>query len=813
MELTIDQALQQGVAAHKEGKLQDAERLYRAILQAQPNHPDANHNLGVLAVLVGKPLEAIPFFKLAVEANPQIEQFWRSYIDALIKVERFDDAKRVLDEGEGYGVSSKKLEFLRQQIQAASPENKESTRQGLTVSEKRKKLAGKKKRKKRKAHGDASGAAPSQDQITRLLRAYHADRLAEAEEIALSLSQKFPRHPLGWKVLGVLLKKTGRLNESLLLMQKSAELSPHDAETHGNLGATLQKLGRLDEAESSYRQAIALKPDYAEAHSKLGNVLKEMGRLDEALWSYVSVINLQADNSYGYINLGEALKSVRFIEANRSLYPVLVNLLAKGNFVRPSDVAPAILSLLKRDKIIADLLLDAKSFNGIKELGRAIQLLSQNPLLHQLMRICRLPDLQLEDFFASIRRVLLIHLAEIEASPDFIYFLSSLSLHCFTNEYIYFETEEETELVSSLEAAIAESFAQASQPSITDTLCLATYRPIYQYDWTEDLKVLDQVPEVKERLIEEPRAEKIIAQEIPILVNLVDAVSHKVREQYEENPYPRWVRLAVSPKAKSMAEVCNELNLRFHSNITIDNPSPSVLIAGCGTGQHPIGAAALLSGSRITAVDLSLASLAYAQRKTRELGIANIEYLQGDILQLSQLEQKFDLIESMGVVHHMNEPMAGWGVLADLLNPGGMMRIGLYSELARRHVVKIREEIALQNVGTSGAEMRRFRHSLVKSNDAHHQLLIRSSDFFSLSMFRDLIFHVQEHRFTIPKIQRSLDQLGLKFCGFENPHIIARFKEAFGKESDACDLSLWHQFEESHPSTFAGMYQFWCQKL
>jgi tetratricopeptide (TPR) repeat protein len=73
MELTVDQALQQGVTAHKEGKLQDAERLYRAILQAQPNHPDANHNLGVLAVAVGKPLEAIPLFKLALETNPQIE--------------------------------------------------------------------------------------------------------------------------------------------------------------------------------------------------------------------------------------------------------------------------------------------------------------------------------------------------------------------------------------------------------------------------------------------------------------------------------------------------------------------------------------------------------------------------------------------------------------------------------------------------------------------------------------------------------------------------------------------------------------------
>ena len=113
MELTVDQALQQGVAAHKEGNLQDAERLYRAILQAQPNHPDANHNLGVLAMAVGKPLDAIPLFKLAVEANPKVEQFWLSYTDALIKLERFDEAKRVVVEGEQSGVSSDKLYLLR----------------------------------------------------------------------------------------------------------------------------------------------------------------------------------------------------------------------------------------------------------------------------------------------------------------------------------------------------------------------------------------------------------------------------------------------------------------------------------------------------------------------------------------------------------------------------------------------------------------------------------------------------------------------------------------------------------------------------
>jgi hypothetical protein len=91
--------------------------------------------------------------------------------------------------------------------------------------------------------------------------------------------------------------------------------------------------------------------------------------------------------------------------------------------------------------------------------------------------------------------------------------------------------------------------------------------------------------------------------------------------------------------------------------------------------------------------------------------------------------------------------------------------------------------------------------------------LSTSSDFFSLSEFRDLVFHVQEHRFTLPQIKNCLNELGIKFCGFEDKDIVSRFKKFHGEEVDICDLVLWHQFEERNPQAFAGMYQFWCQKL
>ena len=115
-------------------------------------------------------------------------------------------------------------------------------------------------------------------------------------------------------------------------------------------------------------------------------------------------------------------------------------------------------------------------------------------------------------------------------------------------------------------------------------------------------------------------------------------------------------------------------------------------------------------------------------------------------------------------------------------------------------------------IGAAGADIRQFRQSVVESQNDNHKKFVLANDFFNLSMVRDLIFHVQEHRFTLPRVQSHLTELGLKFCGFENNDAVAQFRLAFGREGDLYDLKLWHELEEDNPDMFAGMYQFWCQK-
>jgi len=321
MELTIAQALDQAIAAHKEGKLQDAERLYRAILQSQPAHPDANHNLGLLAISVNKADAALPLFRIALEANPKIEQFWLSYIDALIKRQQFESAQQVFEQAKTQGVSAEKLKVLEPRLVPIAKVNEAKSDvqpKSLSFSQKRMKLAEQKKRKAAKRNLKTND--PSQQQLSTLLEHYQHGRFNDAEKLAVFITKAFPKHQFAWKVLGAVLIAKGKISEALDVNQTAITLSPRDAAAHNNLGITLKELGRLAGAEASYKQAIALKPDYAEAHSNLGNTLKELGRLDEALESYNQAIALKPHVADDYYNLGVTLQGLGRLDDAEASY-------------------------------------------------------------------------------------------------------------------------------------------------------------------------------------------------------------------------------------------------------------------------------------------------------------------------------------------------------------------------------------------------------------------------------------------------------------------------------------------------------------
>ena len=331
MELTIEQVLQQGVAAHKEGKLEEAERLYRIVLQSQPAHPDANHNLALIAVSVNKVQAALPLFKSALEANPNIEQFWLSYIGALIKEKQFEAAKTVFLEARQKGFVGEQINAIQNQLQQLSVSSKPfDKKKNLTLKEKRQKVSESKQKKKMVQNNTTNNSSPSQSQANKLIELYQNGQYEEAEKLARSFTQQFPEHPFGWKALGLVLKETGSLSESLNSSQKYVQLAPQDYQAHNNLGVSLQALEKFEEAETCYRKTTSLNPDFAEAHSNLGLTLQILDRLEESEISCRKAIALKPDFAQAHYNLAITLKELGRSEEAEASYTRVIAL--KPNF-------------------------------------------------------------------------------------------------------------------------------------------------------------------------------------------------------------------------------------------------------------------------------------------------------------------------------------------------------------------------------------------------------------------------------------------------------------------------------------------------
>ena len=341
--------------------------------------------------------------------------------------------------------------------------------------------------------------------------------------------------------------------------------------------------------------------------------------------------------------------------------------------------------------------------------------------------------MDLENLFRELRANLLLSISDLTGSAQELEFRSALALQCFTNEYIYNQSEHEDEALAALEVAVKQALNNGEQPSPQSILCLASYRPLNQYEWSSSLRITDEIEDVFTRQVVEPNQEAQVKTDLPVLEEITDEVSSKVRDQYEVSPYPRWVNLGLRLKPAPISKVVEEIKLKLFDDTIKEVEAPNILIAGCGTGQHSIGTAARFKGSKVLAIDLSLSSLSYAKRKTEELGIQNIDYMQADILDLGKLGRQFDIVESAGVLHHMDDPVAGWRVLTDCLKPGGLMKIGLYSELARQHIVEMRQEISKAGIGSSDAAMKSFRTTVMTSDQNHHKKILNSSDFYSLS--------------------------------------------------------------------------------
>jgi SAM-dependent methyltransferase len=545
-----------------------------------------------------------------------------------------------------------------------------------------------------------------------------------------------------------------------------------------------QHHGKPNDAVNLYKQVLALKPDHAEACNNLGCVLLAQGKHDAARGWFERALLLLPQLFDDFASVTAML--------------VAVNPALGEGMKRAAGAWPR--RLPARD------LLGSPGFEAI----------CADTLLCRALESTAIRDVGLERLLTCIRVDVLRIASDVAGNgveDTILGFCSALAKQCFINEYVFATTPEEAEQAERLKQKLIEALTQGSNiPALWPTV-VATYFPLHSLPNAQLL--LERawpaaLTDVLVRQVREPWEERQYRDLIPRLTGIDDDVSVLVRGQYEENPYPRWVHAASASASITLDE---HLRTQFPtaafrplgSNSGID-----VLVAGSGTGRHPIEVARQYRDARVLAVDLSLTSLCYAKRKTPAPLREKIEYAQADILKLGSIERTFDLIEASGVLHHLADPTAGWRILLSLLRPGGFMHMGLYSELARRDVVAARAFILEQGYRPTADDIRRCRQDLLNSP---LNGVAKASDFFSTSECRDLLFHIQERRMTIPQIKSFIGENDLKFIGFEfGPQAMQRYRDIFGGDHFVRDLDRWHAFETERPDTFAGMYQFWVQK-
>lgn len=415
-----------------------------------------------------------------------------------------------------------------------------------------------------------------------------------------------------------------------------------------------------------------------------------------------------------------------------------------------------------------------------------------DPFLTSGLKIFRAADRDLEFFLTGVRSICLnLALTDPKALDPYTGFLTALADQCFHTEYAYAFDNNELNKVERL----------SKGRNLESLLVYACYHPLYtlrdQDGFIDFAKA--HTGALTETLIQqvfEPLREEVIRNNIPSLGTIADPVSQKVRAQYEVHPYPRW-KNAHLPALKP------------------DTRPLRILIAGCGTGRQVAYTAQSFPNAHITAIDLSTTSLAFAIRQGDTLGYNDrVTYAQMDILDLPRLEKTFDMIFCTGVLHHMDNPMAGWKALCDVSTEHAVMKIGLYSAYARKSLSAIQDQV--KNFDTSTDDgIRACRNAIMRSDNWNDLTFINSSmDFYSLSACRDLLFHVQEHQFTIPQIEECLKALNLEFLRFDftNTRIADAYRQLFPEDANMTNLAQWHAFECEHPDIFGEMYQFHVRK-
>ena len=641
------------------------------------------------------------------------------------------------------------------------------------------------------------------------------NNFAEAQKYYESIIQIEPNHIESIFRLGSLFAQTNNFDKAINFLNKVIEINPNHSKAYNNLGIVFNSLKKYQKAKFCYEKAIEINPKNEETYNNLGTVFFKLDEFENSIKFFHKAIEINPSRYEAAKNISILLKQVRldvFTDNDRDRLKKLFFLLYKRNDIEHKDIfLNSKKILLTEDEYLQ--LRKAINSEGLLK-NPIIKNLLQNDLFLLMIQKSLIADIFFEKILTKIRYEILLAFEENNSIilEKNINFILSLAHQCFLNEYCFLTKKREIDFVEKLKFSI-ENTTDVNELKIAILGCYVHL--VNSKDISNKLLNYKSKNDLFKNLInmhiKEPLKENSLMDSIKSLKTISDPISEIVRKQYEQNPFPRWRYTYSKTPSNPLVIINNQIS---PNKINLNNQFnyPKILIAGCGTGKQIFIAQNYLN-SKISAVDLSKKSLAYAKRKIQDSKIDNVEFLHGDILDLNNLDIKFDIIECIGVLHHMKEPLKGLDILLNLLEPYGYMKLGLYSDIARKNIKLARNLIKNKNYKNKFEDIVKFRQEIIeeKKNELLNKIL-NKVDFYSTSGVRDLLFNVQEHRFTLPEISKILSDFNLDFLGFSDLYLKKKYSKLYPDDKKNISLNNWHEFEMGNNDTFVGMYNFWVKK-
>ena len=620
---------------------------------------------------------------------------------------------------------------------------------------------------------------------------------------------------------GMLLVETGRAPEGIKALRAAAQLTPNDTKVLTLLGSALLAVGEAQDGLMQLAAALDRDPTLIDVRILLINALIELERFPEAMKVGFSGLLINGENETLRQATISALRETRITSMTPPSRLLLMSFINNPT-ISTQSIATAITDLVRNAPYFGPLLAAARAGNDpITANPAAAHALMEDELLRAALPQILVTDSAVELVLTAIRRAFLFR----AIAEDFPFsapasahgpFVAALARHCFTAEYVQFVQPYEQQKIDALKAQIEEALAQ---PSINPKklewplAIYSLYAPLHSLAGSK--KILNTpliawssifADVIREQVVDKAR-EATLAAAMPELTPINHAASGDFLALYEANPYPRWRSLDY-PAPETLESLARRLRPQ--------EPVPTfknhaILVAGCGTGQHPLMTAIQFPQAQVTALDFSATALAYGQRMADREEIKSVLWRRGDLLELGNIHEKYALVDCAGVLHHVKDPAAALVILRDRLLPGGIMKVSVYSSAARQHLESARTFVKINGFADTADGIRAARHAILSLPELSPQRAAAdSSDFYATSTCRFLVLPVEEHAFTLPQLAGLIDRAGLRFLGFDlSPGTLRRFRIENPAPGALVDLNAWAAFEENHPDTFAGMYQLW----